>query len=324
MDFDKSLPLAEAAVDAENAGQDSSAKNCLNCDTPLTGKYCSQCGQKNLAKRQSLPDLLENFISSFWSFESKFMKTGVLLMFKPGCLAVDYNEGKRERYYHPARMYVFISFVYFLLLATLPDDDSGGGWNVRATDEDVVDSVKTDDVLFGKYKTQTQYDSAQSALEPSKRDGFWERQLRQRIFIPLNKKYDGRKDQFQADFSDNFFNNSPKVFFFLLPIFALLLKILYIRRDFYYSEHLVFSIYYYNFFFLAGSIYMLWDLLPYLNFVSWIAIIWIMLYLLFGMKTMYKQSWGKTILKYCTFVFVFSFCTLIGLAVNLALTLMFL
>lgn len=49
MDIEKSFPPAEAFIDAEQlASPDDREPNCLNCDTPLTGPYCSQCGQRRL------------------------------------------------------------------------------------------------------------------------------------------------------------------------------------------------------------------------------------------------------------------------------------
>jgi hypothetical protein len=95
----------------------------------------------------------------------------------------------------------------------------------------------------------------------------------------------------------------------------LLLKLLYVRRDFYYSEHLVFTIYYYNFFYLAASIQLLIGLVPALDWLGNLIGFWIVLYLLFGMKRLYKQSWRKTIVKYLLFLFVFSF--LLGIALSI-------
>ena len=60
------------------------------------------------------------------------------------------------------------------------------------------------------------------------------------------------------------------------------------------------------------------------NWTSWLAVpllLWIGLYFLLGMKRMYKQKWGITIVKYATFLLIFSTCVGIGLMMNLALTL---
>jgi hypothetical protein len=327
MDLDKSLPLAETAIDSEQEGNQrpEDGNTCLNCDSPLTGLYCANCGQKDLPKRQTIGELFINFVSSFWSFESKFLRTGKFLLLKPGRLAIDYTEGKRERYYHPARLYVFISFIFFLLTNVLPDSESG-----KEKDSDKYSiqnsedfSVEQFDAVVGKFKSAEQYDSAQRMLPPGERDGFWMRKIRERE-IHINQRYKGKGKEFSAAFSDNYTGNVPKIFFFLLPVFALVLKLLYVRRDFFYSEHLVFSIYYYNFFFLTGSIYLLIEQVPFGSSVSWIIIIWMFIYLFQSMRKMYKQSWLKTLLKYGIFIFIFGFFVLLALTVNLAVTLMFL
>ena len=72
--------------------------------------------------------------------------------------------------------------------------------------------------------------------------------------IELNQKYKDEPGKFGEDFGTAFKDNFSKVLFYLLPFFALLLKLLYVRRDFFYSEHLVFSIYYYNFFYLVACV----------------------------------------------------------------------
>jgi hypothetical protein len=132
----KSFPLSEVMIDAEQSG--TSKRNneyCLNCGTKLQDTFCHHCGQKDIPKRQTLGELLTNFISSFWSYEGKFFTTVKYLVIKPGFLATEYNAGKRESYYHPARMYVFISFVFFLLLFSLPDSDSNEASEITKEDE---------------------------------------------------------------------------------------------------------------------------------------------------------------------------------------------
>ena len=132
----------------------------------------------------------------------------------------------------------------------------------------------------------------------------------------LNERYKDKTKNFTEDFKQAFMDNFSKVLFYLLPIFALLLKLFYIRRDFFYSEHLVFSIYYYNFFYLAASLQLLINLIPMLSWAGDLIGLWIFFYLLFGMKRMYGQSWKKTILKFSLFSFVFMFFLGIGLAIS--------
>ncbi|MEQ9415846.1 MAG: DUF3667 domain-containing protein [Cyclobacteriaceae bacterium] len=319
-----SMPLAEGMVDAEGGSTQSGlSKNCLNCGEGLKGKFCYNCGQKNIPRRQTMGELFENFLGSFFSYESKFFRTIKYLLLKPGFLAIEYNAGRRERYYHPARMYVFISFVFFLLYFAIPDD------------EEQIDEVQNDEVVIkekgkdknifqidgNEYNNRREYDSAQLALPEQERDSWLVKLLNYRSF-ELDKKYKDNDDQFFKELGDSFAANSPKVFFFLLPIFALLLKLLYIRRDFFYSEHLVMSIYYYNFFFAAGIITLLLELIPWLDWFGILTFFIVGLYLLLAMKWVYKQSWRKTIFKFILLSFVFSICVSIGLLINLIVTVM--
>ncbi len=339
-DLGKSFPAAEGFVDAEsNTNKPHPNEFCLNCGTKLQDIYCHHCGQKDIPRRQTLGELFTNFISSFWSYEGKFFLTTKYIFLRPGFLAVEYNVGRRETYFHPARMYVFVSFLFFLLLVTLPDSDNDavdGGLSEEDKRELAnaglkVDSVGKDSTGNNKmrwsfkdpeYKTVEQYDSIQNTLPEDKKDGWFERKMQIRA-IELQKKYandaNAMGKEFLAMFSDNF----SKVLFYLMPFMALVLKLLYIRRDYFYSEHLVGTIYYYNFFYLAGSLIMIFNIIPGLGFVSVLLGFWIYFYLLFAMKRMYGQGWGKTILKFCAFSFLFSILILIGVTINALVALMY-
>jgi hypothetical protein len=325
-DLENTMPLSEAAVDAEQGGENpDGTKVCLNCGQELTGKYCSQCGQKDIPKRQTLGELIENFIGSFFSFESKFFRTVKYLLLKPGHLAREYNAGRRESFYHPARMYVFISFVYFLLFFSIPENEERNdevqgapeGLSYKSDRSGTNFSFDTDE-----FKTREAYDSAQQTLPVEERDGWFMRKLNYRQ-IDLQAKYDGKNQQFSRDFGDAFTANFPKVFFLLLPIFALLLKLLYVRRDFYYTEHLVASIYFYNFFFLVGGISMLIAWIPGMSWFTDVTFFLILIYLLVSMKRLYQQAWPKTTLKFFLLFGAFSICMGLGMLLNLVVVLMF-
>jgi len=363
----KSFPAAEGMVDAEqNTKGGHINENCLNCGTKLIDSYCQHCGQKDIPRRQTLGDMLTNFISSFWSYEGKFFLTTKYLITRPGFLAVEYNAGRRESYYHPARMYVFISFVFFLIFFSLPDTVNMDDQDVKIElDRDAVESMNKDltemqlDSIFSvlpinpedsserlftpalmdsirkrsknkdnddddmnwfgdddtKHKSIEAYDSSQLAMAADKRDNWFERRMIIRT-IELNQKYKNDYKQFGKDFWNLLKDNFSKILFWLLPFFALLLKLLYVRRDYYYSEHLVLTIYYYNFFYLAGSVMMLIGLVSWLDWLGTIISFWIVLYLLFAMKRMYKQSWRKTIAKYILFSFSFFFLLMIAVTIT--------
>lgn len=374
-DLGKSFPAAEGLVDAEEGSQKKQSNEfCLNCGTKLLDTFCHHCGQKDIPRRRTLGELIENFIGSFYSFESKFFRTVKFLLLKPGFLPVEYTAGKRESYYHPARAYVFISFVFFLLFFSLPDGDEEDNKPVAKTDQEefnrgmdemrkglysagldsavvdsiyaasVKDSVEIDLVYkpgeekpeikkknknnfnFSdiEYTSFEAYDSAQKILPENERHGWFVRLFYKRA-IELNEKYkdDNSGKKFSEDFQKAFSGQFSTVLFYLLPVFALLFKLLYVRRDFYYSEHLVFAIFYYNFFYLAASVYMLMSFVPWLGgIINFVIVLWMIAYLPVAMKRMYNQSWRKTIFKFVLFSFLFMICLSLGMGIS-AMTILF-
>jgi hypothetical protein len=185
-------------------------------------------------------------------------------------------------------------------LSTKPLKKQGTGFNLTDTD----------------FKTIEQYDSAQNVLPAEKRDGW----IKKRFMIRNIELQDRYKDKdFDVEFGKAFLENFSKLLFFLLPVFALLLKLLYVRRGYFYSEHLVFSIYSYNFFYLAGSLIIALGFFEQYAVSNWVSngiFIWMLAYLLVAMKRTYQQSWRKTILKYFVFGFLFLICVILGFSIN--------
>ncbi len=296
------------------------ADRCLNCGTIVTDIYCSHCGQKNIARRQTLRELSYDFISSFSGYESKFLTTCRHLLLKPGFLSMEYNAGRRERYFHPVRMYAFISVVYFFLFTALPGaDKSGSVLQIERNGKEVVsgDSLDLDDM----FNTREYYDSVQSTLPEAERDGWLTRKFQYRIF-ELKDRAAGDPREFSRQVGKDFTSHVSVIFFLLLPVFAALLWMLNYKKDIYYTEHLVFSICYYNFFFLAGSVVMLLEAVPWLKWIAFILQFVIFLYLLLAMKRAYKDTWGLTAAKFVAFSVLFGICILAGLLINLLITLM--
>jgi hypothetical protein len=88
--------------------------NCLNCGARLSGKYCSNCGQKSDTHRISLKHfLLHDVLHGVMHIEKGMLFTAKQALFRPGKAALDYIAGKRVNYYN-----VFY-FVLILLGATV-------------------------------------------------------------------------------------------------------------------------------------------------------------------------------------------------------------
>ena len=83
----------------------------------------------------------------------------------------------------------------------------------------------------------------------------------------------------------------------MMPLMAVVLKVLYWRRRFLFYEHLVFSFHTHTFLFLLLSF--LLTLRKAVNFDAWfLAMVGVAVYLLISMKRFYRQAWGRTVLKF--------------------------
>jgi hypothetical protein len=159
--------------------------------------------------------------------------------------------------------------------------------------------------LGDKYKSRKEYDSIQQSKPVTERDG-WLKALWNKKAIYLNEKYKREKSLSIETFSAALLHRLPYLLFVSLPFFALILKLLYIRRrkEFYYADHGIFSVHHYIlsfilllFIFLWGKMqdmtgWVIWDWLMFFTIIAWPV------YLYLAMKRFYRQSRGKTFLKF--------------------------
>lgn len=90
-------------------------KICLNCNTEVVGRWCHICGQENIEPKETVWSLISHFFYDITHYDGKFFSTTKFLIIRPGFLPKEYIEGRRARYLHPIRMYVFSSAVFFLI-----------------------------------------------------------------------------------------------------------------------------------------------------------------------------------------------------------------
>jgi hypothetical protein len=77
-------------------------------------------------------------VENLTHFDTKQWSTLKLIFTKPGQLTKDFVEGKRARYVHPIRFYVFTSVIFFALLSVVMDrsiEKNGAGAVVNVTDK---------------------------------------------------------------------------------------------------------------------------------------------------------------------------------------------
>lgn len=322
---------------------------CANCETQFSGRYCPNCGQSLEEYDKPFGFILYNFLGDFFAFDMRFFRTLVALLFKPGYLSKVYVDGRRVKFAPPFRIFVFVSFVLFLLLqnytnrglTTVLDKDLGE----RAGSIDSILVVSTDSLTGAMVNEMNKEElaaansflqengiSADSTVSDDELslnlnlESFKDtRDLRHalaKVAINLEEKLETEEDpETRAKLHEQIqLCRSPEqanakilkyiswAFFLLLPLFALLLKFMYIRRKQNYMRHLIFSIHIHSFIYLVMTLIVaLYMTVPgNLETITSIIVFVLPVYTVIAMKRFYQQSVRKTIFKFLVVSFFYN------------------
>lgn len=184
---------------------------------------------------------------------------------------------------------------------------------IKIADDDSTE-IDTLNAIGGQKlpKTVAKYDSIQASLPAEKRDG-WLYRTAVRKIISINDKYRGSRKQFWAKANEKFTHSVPQMMFVSLPLVALILQLLYIRRkQYYYVNHVVFTVNLYIAIYLLLLVFYSFAglfsltgvrIFEVLATLTWLAIFF---YVYKSLRNFYRQGRAKTILKYILFLFMFS------------------
>lgn len=294
-------------------------KDCLNCGNIVEERYCSHCGQENVLPRESFKHIITHFITDYLHLDEKFWSSLKPLLFNPGFLTNNYNQGKRASYVHPFRLYIFITIVYFLVspstigsnkktkieesknvsaaeIAKKGEDTSSADQSLSySTESDDLELSIGDEGFISSDTTIEQYHASQAKLTEDQRDGFIGRYMKERSIKAQSKGIN-----LADSVNENFKKNTSKMIFFLLPMFALILMLLFRKEKLFYVEHFFHSVYIHSFFFIALSIFSITaDLLPesFLEILNLIAIVCMLFYVFKSCMVVYKEHAIITSLK---------------------------
>lgn len=313
-------------------------KNCLNCGTVVIGKYCHVCGQENVEPKETVWQLVSHFFTDITHFDGKFFTSIKDLILKPGFLSKEYAKGKRVSYLNPVRMYLFTSFIFFLVFFSLYKvDENSVNIGINKNNIDKMDSAKLNELssqinngkpltkeeiknkidssgisfTTTKYTSKEEYNSVLKA--GLKKDNWFERMITYKG-IELNEKYHNNKRLVITTLLDRMQHSIPQMLFVLLPLFALFLKLLYIRhKNFYYTDHAIFTIHFYIFVFIEMLLIFIISKINTITGMGWLkylnlTLVFILFFYLYkAMRNFYRQSRFKTILKYFLLLFSFTF-----------------
>jgi len=89
---------------------------CPNCQTPLDGAFCPNCGQKDVNLERPTSELIGEVLKEAFDFDGRAMRTFKTLFLYPGSLTSEFLAGRRRSYTSPIRLYLLISVSFFVLI----------------------------------------------------------------------------------------------------------------------------------------------------------------------------------------------------------------
>lgn len=318
---------------------------CRNCYHPLdiSDEFCPNCSQLNSTKKLAFDDFFNEFFAGIFAYDSRFYRTLGVLLFKPGKISKDYIEGKRVRYANPYRFYLSASIIFFLLWSTTHKVEAPVNFNAQRThaENQQVDSILAaqgeensnlgmllplmDTISTVQYIAEKDLDTM----------GYFEARFKQwNLFTQYYKNSEIRNskaaldslnysqsgfnqwyyhkvvdaERFSSDsdlFWNYFYSKLPFIIFFYLPLFALFIWLLYIRRPFNYMEHLIFTFHNQTTWFVLFGLAILIDSILVTDTAKLIGNILFLIYLYKAFRKFYGQGRVKTVLKFIIINIIF-------------------
>ncbi len=297
-------------------------KTCLNCNHVVDLRFCPNCGQENTDTRKTFHHLFIHFFEDLTHYENAFWKTIRNLLFKPSALTKEYLSGKRLSYLAPVRLYIFISFVTFFLIAVFPNDEEEETKpkTEKAKQEEKEAKKRKADSLIAKYPVlknaddkEVDYSFGYNSIEemdsirkvnPDEIDDieYWMNTK----MIPLNNKYTDKeiKEKLWEKAQANF----PKTLFLYMPLFAFVLWLFHSKKKWYYFDHGIFTLHYFSFLLLLVLILFLFNKITALlgdyfvvnmidGCVNTVGYIWMVYYFLPAHHRFYGESRMVSLVK---------------------------
>ena len=327
--------MDENALLPETAQATELSSRCPNCGFELTGRFCAQCGQRAGARMISVRQILADTLEDQLSLNSAVPRTVKTLLLHPGLLTTEYVSGRVARYIPPMRLYLAASLLFFLVLSFTTGLLGGRGAPPPLTVHAVAPAglpaarvarevAPPPAAAAGTARSAgaTGARSGEAATRAAARDSSgaqggisidttagpsWLRTrlaAQQRRFARMPPRDVGRA------LIGGFMDAAPKVVFLLLPLFALLLKLLYVRRRRLYVEHFVFALHLHAVAFLVFTVFaLLRNAWLNLGLATWLAV-----YGYMAMRRVYGQGWFRTTTKFLALGFAYFFVVAAAIA----------
>ncbi|MEP1032748.1 DUF3667 domain-containing protein [Ekhidna sp.] len=313
-------------------------KSCLNCGELLNQKhnYCPNCGQENTDNQVSLGLLLREVTSNFLSLDSRFAHTFKPFLFNPGKITNAFIEGKRVYFANPIRWYLVISIFHFFFMSKMFEptvkDKKQRGFSAEVELSDTkFDSLYNlpDSAHTGWPLSNPRQKMVNHLIETTNLDaagiidslkiitGSWANDFAVNKIVKINQET-------TASLNEYLMRQIPLIIFFILPVYAFLLKLFFWRKGLYIT-HLIHSIHLHSFlFFILGWMWVVSLLIKdFKDYGGPICMILTFVYAVISFRKVYGIKIGWSIFRATMLGFIYtffvSFVLLIGILISLAM-----
>jgi len=220
------------------------ALRCANCGAVLSlpaPPYCAQCGQQTDLRTPTAGEFLHQFVDQYVAAEGAIWRTLRLLLLRPGALTREYLAGRRRQYVLPLRLYLTVSALVLLTMSMLLSA------RLASSPPRQLDMERSHLVLLDVGLVRVGVDGGRyycKRLPPALCQ-----RLQQRLLDDPSRLW-----ALATEAGQRAVGSVGTVMFVLVPVFALLLRVAWMRRPWHYAEHLVFALHLHAYWFLALAV----------------------------------------------------------------------
>lgn len=258
--------------------------HCPNCGQLVTGSFCANCGQRNTPRLVSVRRMAAEALEDQLSVNSALPRTLLGLLFRPGFLTREYLAGRIARYIPPFRLYLVASLIFFALFPIVT--------NVGQFAEEVIERGARE-ADAARANNDPNVENVNFAVDTTSLPG-WLRPIARPVMRQEDRLNRMDTRQVGRELLAGLARNIPRAVFLLLPVFALILKLLYLRQRRLYVGHFVFALHVHAFAFLLFTVALIVDN----TLLKALMAVWLLVYLFWAMMRVYEQSAPITALKY--------------------------
>src|SRR6266576_2306636 len=334
--------------------------HCENCGAQLRGHWCAKCGQPAIDYRRSFRHVIADLLNEFLNWDSKFFATIGLLLVRPWKLTNQFLAGHRVRYVHPLRLYLLASILFFFAVnygakglhfepgKVSPKDRAELEADLKKEDlpppaREKLEALLRESPPPPAPSPQTTAPSPSPAPKTDKQKQEFGK-IGERPFVvfdqaksttPFESWIEARAKEKMGEhgtkmglFIATLFSNLPYMMLCCIPLFAFVLKILYLRRRTFYIDHLIYALHIHTFFYTAIMLIVLATIglnrfAPGAVAGLVIVFLWIafVTQIFLSIRRVYRQGWVISIFKFLFGGFVYLMVLVIALAITFFATL---